>query len=259
MRSRLAVGALLILVIALCAQQTPPPSGPADNMLDPTLAQWEKAMTGLQSFVAEVHRKKLDNVFNSTEVFSGIAKFVKGQRGQTSRASLYLRRTSPAPAPNAPEIFERYVCTGNFLYVFDAPSKIIRYYEVAATKAGQISDDNFLGLLFGMRAEDMKKRYNMRYVPATDPDQAKWYHVIEIQPIQAADKADFSKARLTLNRSNYLPRELVFQSPNGDQVTWDIPVQALKVNVDIPLAEFERPALPAQWKYEKGDQRKVRN
>src|SRR5262245_17009951 len=179
-RSRLAVGALLILVSAVCAQQTPAPSGPANNMLDPTLTQWEKAMTGLQSFVAEVHRKKLDNVFKTTEKYSGIAKFVKGQRGETSRASLYLRKTEPRPAPNAPEIFERYVCTGNFLYVFDAPSKIIRYYEVVATKAGQISDDNFLGLLFGMRAEDMKKRYNMRYVPATDPEQATWHNLTQL-------------------------------------------------------------------------------
>src|SRR5262249_7899207 len=157
--------------------------------------QWEKAMTGLQTFVAEVNRTKLDKTFGTAELYSGTAKFVKGAAGQTPRASLYLERVKPSPSKDA---FEQFICSGNFLYAFAPGEKVIRVHELPQPKPGQVADDNFLTFMFGMRAEEAKRRYQMTYVPAP-PEQAKWYHFVKIMPIQAADKVDFAEARLTLS------------------------------------------------------------
>jgi TIGR03009 family protein len=258
--SWLALGASLLVVVSVIGQ--PPASPPLDpnSPLDQTLMQWEKAMTGLQSFMADIQRVKVDRLFKGVEVYTGDAKFVKGQSGQPSRASLHLKREKPPVPPNGPEIYERYLCTGNFFYTFHPGERVLRYYELPKPKQGQITDDNFLGLLLGMRAVDLKARYDVTYIPAPpdQPEQAKWYHFLRILPKEQGDKSDFSEARLTLSAVNFLPRQLWFQQPNNDVVTWDIP--NVKINVHIPLTEFAQPTVPKGWQLEKGDRAtKVRN
>src|SRR5262245_8433362 len=90
-RCWLAIVAGSLLGAGLFAQapaqpQTPaPPQAPAldpKNPLDYSLMEWEKAMGGLQSFVAEVNRTTLDKTFGSVEASAGWAKYVKGQAGQ---------------------------------------------------------------------------------------------------------------------------------------------------------------------------------
>lgn len=250
-----SVSALLMVIVGLPAQQPPPLD---NNPLDVTLMQWEKAMTGLQSFVADINRTKMDRTFKTVELHTGVAKFVKGQSGQPSRASLYLVREKP-PAPPGAEVYERYLCTGNFFYTFHPAERVLRWYELPKPKQGQITDDNFLGLLLGMRAVDLKARYHVTYVPAPpdQPEQAKWYRFLRILPKEQGDKAEFSEARLILSAASALPRQLWFQDPNLNDVTWDIP--DVKINVHIPLTEFDRPALPKGWELKKGDgPRKVR-
>jgi len=72
-----------------------------------------------------------------------------------------------------------------------------------------------------MKAADAKGPLpaHLRAGPATD----KWYHYVRIIPKSAADRADFTEARLVLSASTFLPRQLWFQQPNGNEVTWDFP------------------------------------
>ena len=37
------------------------------------------------------------------------------------------------------------------------------------------------------------------------------------------DKADFQRGRLVLDNTTFLPRQLWFEEPNGNQITWDLP------------------------------------
>ncbi len=235
----LAVPAILMISAVLLAQQAA--QIPAGDKLDQLLANWEKSMTAVQSLLAYCTRTTTDKVFQSTEVFEGMAKFVKsGQAGQSSRASLEMKKKG------RPEIYEKFICTGTFLYEFSPQTKVIRIHELPPPKVGQLADDNFLSFLFGMKSADAKKRYKLTYV--APPADDKWYSYVKIEPIEIADKADFTEAQLVLNNSTYLPRRLWFRQSNGNEVQWDFP--KMISGADIRATEFAQPALPAaDWKY----------
>lgn len=242
MRWLLASTLVCMAIGSTATAQAPPASPPvaSDPRLDVVLGNWEKAMTGVESLHATCVRTKLDKTFQTTEVFEGSAKYLRASPGQTSRAALELFKK------NQPHIFEKYLCTGNFLYEWAPASKVIRVHQLPQPKPGQVADDNFLSFLFGMKAADAKARYQITYVPA--PASDKWYVYLEIQPRHPADKADFTKARLVLLASNYLPRQLWFLQPNGDEVTWDFPQVASPAK--LTALDFGHPQLPPGWQFQ---------
>lgn len=234
---RFTLGAASVFLGGLVLAQSPQVA-PTPDKLDFVLANWEKAMGDIQSMVAQCTRTTVDKVFQSTETLKGTAKFVKSQRpGQGSRASLELYHEKQK------DIYEKFVCAGNVLYEYAPQTKVIRVHELPATKAGQIADDNFLSFLFGMRADEAKKRYKLTYVPGKDT----WYHYIRIEPTMPSDRADFTEARLVLFQRDFMPRQLWFQQPNGNEVTWEF--QRITNNVNLDPQEFEITKLPAaDWR-----------
>jgi TIGR03009 family protein len=230
---RLALIGVFAIGSFLHAQQpAQTPAAPApDSRLDPLLMQWEAKMKTIDTLSAEIVREQIDNVFRSRVIFEGKAKYMK-----PNLASLDLHRRDKA------NVIEKYICTGTYLYEYNQASNEIRFHELPPPKPGQVSDDNFLSFLFGMKAEEAKRRYDLRLIH----EDANYYY-LEVFPRFPADKADFQKARLALTKKTMLPRLLTFDEPNGNRVSWDIPV--LESGVRLDRKEFTSPALPAGWKY----------
>lgn len=228
-------------VLAQPGQQQPPlqqpPAPPADPQLDAVLLQWEKAMTSMQSVEAICTRTSINKAFQTTEVYEGNAKFLKtSAQGTPSRASLEMYKKG------RPDVFEKYIFTGTFFYEYVPSSKIIRVHE---PPKGQMADDNFVSFVFGMKAAEAKNRYQIIYVPA--PPNDKWYYYLRILPKLPSQKADFTEARLVLSASTFLPRQLWFQEPNGNEVTWDFP--KIMTNAALRATDFGQPALPKDWRF----------
>ena len=99
-----------------------------------------------------------------------------------------------------------------------------------------------MALLFGMKVPMAKARYD---IVLKGEDQ--YYFYLEILPKTEADKSDFSKARLTLVRSTYLPAQLWFQQANQDEVQWDLSRVNPQANHLRP-ADFASPQTPQGWK-----------
>lgn len=245
MRSLLTVACLLAstaLVLGQGGVLTPPPMTPAaDPALENILQAWEKTMSGVKSMVADCTRTRLDKTLGGSEVFEGKAKFIRSEvAGHPSRASLEMRMKTK------PDIFEKYVFTGTFLYEYRPTSKVIVVHQIPPAKDG-LGDDNVLGFIFGMKADAVKKRYHLAAIPP--PPKDEWYHYVKIQPRFDADKAEFSEARLVLVRSTGLPRQFWFRQPNGDEITWDFP--RIDNGAAVPIIEFAMPKLPDGWKWER--------
>jgi TIGR03009 family protein len=235
-----ALAGLVLGNTVLLAQTPPPAADPSQGKLDEVLLQWEKAMNKVASLHAVCKRITLDKTYQTTERFKGYAKYVKaGGAQQPSRAALYLEKEDNA------KIFEKLVFTGNTLYEYSVAHKLIRVHELPPAKPGQVADDNIIAFLFGMKAADAKNRYHITYVPP--PANDKWYSYLKIQPRHAADKADFSEARLVLFNTTFLPRQFWFLQPNGNEVTYDFPTITSPAN--IPADEFATPRLPSGWQF----------
>lgn len=230
--SLIGVGA----IVSLAAAQ----GAPQENV-DTVLRGWEKAMTDLRSFAAVVDRETLDKALQGKDQFKGYAMFVKAKnKDDGSRAILQLTKTTNA------KVFEKYICTGTFLYEFAPATQVVRVHNMPQTKDGA-QQESFLSFLFGMGAEQAKARYDMTLVfPKDGPD--KNYHYLRIKPKLDQDKRDFNEARLSLYRSNHLPAQIWYHQPNGNEITWNF--SKLQVDVEIPATYFE-PKLPEGWKVER--------
>ena len=206
-----------------------PALDPQNNRLDALLMQWEAKMKVVESLQAQIVRQTEDKAFRTRNVFEGVAKYKK-----PNLAILDLRMK------DHPDKMEKFICTGNFVYVFDQDSKEIRVHELPA-RAGQVSDDNFLSFLFEIKAQEAKKRYDLAFFK--EPD--KYYYYLKIMPRTPADKAEFQVAYLALSQTTMLPRTLILDDPKGNRTQWDIPV--IDNGANLHPREFEKPSLPVGW------------
>lgn len=219
---------LLLVAASASAQQ-------AEN-LDTVLRGWEKGMTDLKSFVSEVQRVTEDKALGAKDEHKGYAMFMKpAAKDDGSRARLELAKVGN------PKIFERYICTGIYLYEYALANNTIRVHDMPRNKKDGVQQESFLSFLFGMGAEDAKRRYDMKLVYPKDKDGKEVidpnYHYIQIVPKLDQDKGDFIQARLSLYRTNNLPAQIWYLQPNKNEITWTF--TKLQLNVQIPLTYFQ--------------------
>lgn len=246
MRRHLHVLALALAAGAVASAQTasttkaparPAPTAVTAANLDKYLKSWEAEMKKVTALSAEINRADKDATFGTTSRYSGRAMYMKSGTGDNAM-NLGLLELKPE---GKTDIAEKVVCTGTYLYQFAPAQKEIKAYEMPRPKPGQVADDGFLGLLFGMKAEEAKRRYELKLVK-----EDQHYFYVEVLPRLPQDKADFQRSRLVLNKDNFLPRQLWFEQPNGDEVTWDLP--RTQNGAPLDRKEFVAPQPPKDWK-----------
>jgi TIGR03009 family protein len=215
----------------------PAAASAAPTKLDGYLLRWEQEMKKINTLSAAIARIDKDKSFGSATKYTGAAHYMKAGNGPTTLnlALLELKQDGKT------EIADKVICTGTYLYQFFPPQKEIRAYEMPKPKPGQVADDGFLGLMFGMKADEAKRRFSLSLYK-----EDAHYIYVDILPRHPADKSDFSRARLVLNKDSFLPRQLWFEHANGNEVTWDIP--SLKAGVPLERRAFDAPPVPAGWK-----------
>jgi TIGR03009 family protein len=251
----LALAASLALTAAAAAQQNPPrlpavappadtPAAPPtapDPVLDGFLKRWEREMQGFKTLYVQINRVEKDTVLKSVAKYTGTAYFMKDGTGPNAR-SLALLQTS---REGSNEMFERFICTGTYFYLFNPQQKEIQAVELRRPGAGGMPDDNFLGM-FGLRVDEAKRRYNISLEKQDDN-----YIYLKILPRFRRDQEEFEWSRIVLNKSNFLPRQLTYLQPNKTEVVWDFPNAQLNVKMDQRW--FDKPATPPGWKFTKID------
>jgi TIGR03009 family protein len=229
---------LLFTGPALFAQQpaaAPPLNPSVPDPLPQLLQQWEVQMKSIRAIDANIVRTQTDAVTNDRRVYEGTAKLLR-----PDRADLYLK------SKENPQVYERFLLTGTYLYEFLPKQSLVRVHQLPQKAAGQLAtDDNFLGLMFGMSVQEVQRRYDLKLVK-TDAN----YHYILIKPRLPADRQEFVEARLVLWQQTFLPRQIEFVDPTGNPTRWEI--LAVNTNPRLGPADFQRPQLPRgwQWKYE---------
>jgi TIGR03009 family protein len=251
MRSRWLSLTAILLGGALALAQQPVPQVPlpqqptVDPALDAILNNWEKAMSGINSLWAKVEQVAEDKVLATKTVYAGDAKYQK-----PNKASLYMKNQDP----KKPQDFEQLVCNGQIAYKWEPAQKEIHIHELPKAKPGQVSDDNFVSMLFGMKAAEAKRRYEMKIWEPVPKDPN--YNYVLVYPREPQDKAEFSEARLALSKTTSLPRQIWFKAPNGNETTWNF--NKLAPNIQLDPREFAQPVPPAGWQLRKVSQESPR-
>lgn len=245
----LVLATLLLASVTAGAQQAqqPPAAAPAGGAtLDDHLAKWEAALKTVDTLGAQLTRVDKNPTFgDEVQRLTGTAYYMKAGAGSSAQNLALLE----LKLEGQKEPKEKFICTGTYIYQFLPEQKEIRYYELPKPKAGEITEDNnLLSLLFGMKAEDAKRRYELKLAK-----EDTYYIYVDIAPRSAADQSDFERARLVLNKSNYLPRQLWFKHANRSEVMWDIP--NLQVGMALDRRTFDAPQAPpgSGWKIVAGE------
>jgi TIGR03009 family protein len=253
--SGLALAAALLLAAAATAQQPPPqlsgaptpppavtPAAPADPALDAHLRRWEQEAQKFQTLALGLEQVHKDNAVGVVNQYTGMAYFMKTGTGANAR-NMVLLETYGKDARGNKVLAEKFVCTGNFFYLFNSQAKEIQAHELPRSAPGAMPDDNFLGM-FGLRAEEAKRRYNITF-----QNEDATYIYIGIKPRFPRDKAEFVEARVVLNKSTFLPVQLWYKQPNNSEVVWSI--RSAFVNKPMKQEWFDKPEPPPGWKFVK--------
>jgi TIGR03009 family protein len=235
---RLALFTILLGGVGVLAQQEVPPAGERQDLVTAVLQRWEKELSAVQGLSAQCVRTDVNKTFRLTEVYIGTAKYMKLEVGGRVQNLASLEMTKK----DNPQVYQKFIYTGELLYQFVPQEKEIRVHQPPPPKPGQVADDNFLSFLFGMKAEEARRRFEMTLQNPND----QFYYYISIKPRFPEDRDDFQQARLVLLKETFLPRQLWFEEPNGNHVTWDI--VKTQNGAQLDRREFTAPDTPVGWK-----------
>jgi TIGR03009 family protein len=235
----LVLAAVLAATAPAAAQQNPAPAAPTPPQaaLDNYLLRWQQEMEKVQTLHAQLARIDKDKTFNTATKLTGYAAYMKVGTGPTAMNLAMLEMCVDGKR----EVREKFVCTGTFLYQFLPEEKQIKVFELPKPKPGQVAEDSFLSFMFGMKADEARRRYDLRLYK-----EDEHYIFVDVLPRFPNDRADFQRARLVLNRSNFLPRQLWFEHPNGNEVVWDIP--RIQSGAQLNRQMFDPPQTPPGWR-----------
>lgn len=221
----LLCGVLFVIASRVMAQ--------ADS-LDAVLRAWEAALNKTQSFKAKIERTTLDRALGANDTHTGFAMFVKADKTLGPRAYLHVGKAGN------PDVYEMFICTGNDLREFVPANKVVRIHPMPKNKPGVLAQDNLMSFVFGIDVAKAKQRYTLK------PDFSDMnYHMILIEPKTDESKGDFTLARISFRRKDYVLREIWFRQVNGTEITWSF--NEAQVNVPID-AKFFQAVTPQGWR-----------
>ncbi len=195
------------------AGQSPlPPAAPiakADPKLDPYLVEWEKKMANVVNLRTEIGLTRTDAVFKKPASFSGVVLCMK-----PNYAVLRLDNKSDK------DDYEAYICDGKAVYAYNGIAKTITAFKLPQAGAGV--DNLMLDFLSGMKAKDVKERFDITLFK-TDEN----YIYLDIKPLLGKDQREFKHLRLALYGPGpktaafaYLPAQVYMHKPNDDTEVW---------------------------------------
>lgn len=222
----------------------PAMSEKSQKYLDAYLKHWEDRMAKVPSLETKVILTEIEGTEKT--VYTGEASIMK-----PNFAKLFLREQTK---PDNVKQWRHYAADGKYLWDFNYSKKIGRVKELP--KDGV--DNTFFNFLFGMKAADLKRRYDLT-INVEDPEQYNEnYMFITIYPKSKEDQQEFAKAQLVLwvntkdekfAQNWMLPARLWFQYPNKNQVVWEF--RQMNAKKELLPADFKAPAFPdKEWKPE---------
>jgi TIGR03009 family protein len=225
------------LVCMLCVRPLAAQNHPTLE-LDAVLQKWEKAMNGLQSYVAIVERGTIDKALDVTETHQGLIMLSKADKNVGIQARFECMNTKN------PKSFEKYIYAGADLFEYVPANYTVRHHKLAKNAKGVIQQDTFVSLVLGMTVKHVKDRFKLAYEKKAVADE---YEYLFVEPKNVKDRGEFSVARIAFDRKNHLIAQIWFRQANGKEITWNF--SKMQVNVQIPNHYFEPTLLPG-WKFD---------
>ncbi len=210
----------------------PRPSAAVDDpvkaqKLEELLKRWEARSKVVESLDVKYTRYDNDPVFNVNKKFEGRALLMRPD-------FVYLDFFEIVEGK--PRAFdERIVCDGKDVYQFRGSTKQIFIYPLPKDQQDKALNQGALPFLFDMSVKKAKERYQMYFKSEDDKS-----YIIQIIPLLAIDREEYSQAMLQLSKDKLLPMALKLTSPNNKET------KRFAFGPATRIGEVE-PADPKKW------------
>lgn len=182
--------------------------------LEQILKDWEKKTALIKKLSAHVKKIETDGTFGVQKLGEGEIKF-EGP----DKASYHLEPSAVPPEQDKiePAAEERWYCTGKEVYQISDMEKTYRVVPIPKEMQGKRIIDGPLPFLFGMKAEEAKRRYRFFPLkPVKNIPNSVWLKVI---PRLQKDRANYRVAKLILDKETYVPIAVMTEDPAGTTKT----------------------------------------
>ncbi len=194
--------------------------------LEQLLADWEKSSGQIETMTGSFYKYTYNHRFQVEERAVGEflyempdrgvyrtmpAKIKKGDIGRSKdEAGKECDPYTLKPAEEA----ERWICTGKQVKQVKEGLKTYTVTDVPESSQGANIIESPLPFLFGMKAEQAKRRYQMRIL-----SHDKGSYLLEVIPKLAMDSVNYRKAFLFIDDKEFLPRAVRLIDAAGQEET----------------------------------------
>jgi TIGR03009 family protein len=194
----------------------------SDADMEKILRGWETKSRGVRDVECEFRRITRDTIFKTEEIEYGKASGIKPYQGRLDLLDANGKFT------------QIFIYTGKRLYQYDFKAKQESTYILPDPDPalGQ-SMPGPLGFVYGMTAVEAKARFDMKLVRQFSKGGID-YAEVHATPRTQADQQDFKTAKLLIDLRTYLPKELNFVEPNGNEQHWMF--DRLETNLNPPVS-----------------------
>ncbi|MDZ4683954.1 MAG: hypothetical protein SH850_02620 [Planctomycetaceae bacterium] len=194
-----------------------------DPKLDALLKEWERNTAGIKMLHGEHFRREYNDVFQVEKQSEGMFYFEAPDKGRID-----MKGTPPAKGavsrkkdPTTGKAYrleagmdQIWICNGKQIVVVDQPQKQFERMDIPPEMQGNNIIRSPLPFLFGMKADDAKRRFQMN-LAKDEPG----YWVIDVVPRSKADAQNYSQARVYLDKEKYVPFAVRLIDPSGSGST----------------------------------------
>ncbi len=190
--------------------------------LEKILRDWEIKSSQITSLHGSHTRTVYNLVFEEERIAKG--KFFlqtpdKGRIdlvGEKPKPDAKAARLGAAGKPFkiVPDRSEKWICTGDEIVMVDDEQKTFQVIPLPEDAKGKNIINTPLPFLFGMKADDAKRRFRIE-LSKEDKDTA----VLIIHPKLESDLQNYTKAFVILDKTNYLPTAVKLFDPTAQMET----------------------------------------
>lgn len=191
---------------------------PPDPRLDALLKEWERKTAGIKNLRGEHYRREYNDVFQVEKRSTGKFYFEAPDHGRIDMTGVVPEpkavgnKKGPDGVPYKVEAGQDqfWICNGQQILVIDPPQKQFERLPIPPELQGNNIIRSPLPFLFGMKADDAKRRFQMKVV-----DEKPEFWVLDVVPLSKVDGQNYRQARIYLDKATYIPFAVRLVDPSG--------------------------------------------
>jgi TIGR03009 family protein len=190
--------------------------------LETILKDWERESSKIKSLHGRHWRFVYNKVFEVEKRSEGIFYLETPDKGRIDLAASKIAKDekSKVTGPSGrqyrlePDRPEKWICTGDEIVVVNEEEKSFEVVPLPDEMKGKNIVNSPLPFLFGMKAEDTKRRFDLTL--KSDSEKSA---VIVAKPRFDSDRQNYKEAWIVLDKSRYLPSAVKLFDPSGNLET----------------------------------------